>query len=135
MKKFHTAAGLGTIAAMAFAAGHVLAPPVEADLQSVENVVMRPSGSGDGETRWLAVHRINADRTPGSIVGYSRLRKGEIIDVGTILTEDIKPGEMLMLIVHSGPDGMVAGDFEAQPQSNAPVKTDGDRRISAVTAR
>ena len=119
MKSFHTAAGLGIIAAMAFSVGYVLAPSAGADERSVENVVRRTSGSVDADLRWLVVHRSNADRTPGPIVGYSRLRKDDIIDVAAILTEPVKPGETLILMVHSATDGIPAMGIEYVQGSEA----------------
>ncbi len=89
-----------------------MAPMVEPSNQSVANGVVSAEKVMAGQNGWLVVHRTDAEMKPGPVVGYAPLREGENIDVAAILTEEVKPGEMLMLMVHGEDGGMVTGGFE-----------------------
>ncbi|MBO0346207.1 DUF7282 domain-containing protein [Roseibium limicola] len=85
---------------------------------------------------WLVVHRTDADMKPGPVVGYAPLKKGENTDVAAILTEPVKSGEMLMLMLHGEEGGMKTGAFEYTlgAKEDGPVKVDGKLVMSVITA-
>ena len=65
------------------------------------------------ENGWLVVHRTGADHKPGPVVGYAPLKKGENAHVTALLSEPVKSGEMLMLMVHSEAGGSKTGMVDA----------------------
>jgi len=85
----------------------------------------------------MVVHRTDADMKPGPVVGYAPLRMGDNIDVAAILTEEIKTGEMLMLMVHSEAGGMVTGGFEYTlgAKEDGPIKVDDKLVMQVITAQ
>lgn len=137
MKNIITAAALSMIATAAFAAGHSMAPMVEASAQSVENGVVSAEKVVAGENGWLVIHRTGADMKPGLVVGHAPLRMGENMDVAAILTEDVKSGDMLMLMVHSEAGGMKTGIFEYTlgATEDGPVKMDDKLVMSVITVQ
>ncbi len=126
MKSFFLSTALIATTGMAFAAGHAMAPSVEAPNQSVANGVVSAEMVMAGQNGWLVVHRTDAEMKPGPVVGYVPLREGENIDVAAILTEEVKPGEMLMLMVHGEDGAVVTGGFEY----TLGAKEDGPIRIN-----
>jgi hypothetical protein len=85
----------------------------------------------------MVVHRTDASMAPGVVVGYAPLREGENIDVAAILTEEVAPGDMLMLMVHSEAGGNATGIFEytlGAPE-DGPIRVDGDLVMTIVTAQ
>ena len=82
------------------------------------------------------VHRTDAERQPGPVVGHAPLREGENIDVAAILTEEVKPGEMLMLMVHAETGGMQTGIFEYTlgAKEDGPIKIDDKLVMTVITA-
>jgi hypothetical protein len=74
---------------------------------------------------------------PGPVVGYAPLRMGENLDVAAILTEEVKPGEMLMLMVHSESGGMKTGGFEYTlgAKEDGPIKIDDKLVMQVITAQ
>lgn len=120
----------------AFAGGHAMAPSVEASDQPAASVV-----SADriiaGETGWLVVHRTDAAMKPGPVVGYAPLREGENIDVAAILTEDVQPGDMLMLMIHSEAGGNARGKFEYTlgAKEDGPIRVDDKLVMAVITIR
>jgi hypothetical protein len=74
---------------------------------------------------------------PGPVVGYAPLRMGENIDVAAILTEEIKTGEMLMLMVHSEAGGNVTGGFEYTlgAKEDGPIKIEDKLVMTVITAQ
>ncbi len=131
------AATLSLMTTAAFAAGHSMAPMVEATNQSVENGVVSAEKIVAGENGWLVVHRTQADMKPGPVVGHAPLRMGENMDVAAILTEDVKSGDMLMLMVHSEAGGMETGIFEYTlgAKEDGPVKIDDKLVMSVITVQ
>lgn len=128
---------LGT--ALAFAASAAVAqmtPMVEATDQSVSNGIVSASKVVAGENGWLVVHRTDAEMKPGPVVGYAPLRMGETMDVAAILQEEVQPGEMLMLMVHSEAGGMKTGVFEYTlgATEDGPIKPDGNLVMQVITA-
>jgi len=86
---------------------------------------------------WLVVHRTGETMKPGPVVGYAPLKKGENMDVSAILTEDVKSGDMLMLMVHAEDGGMKTGGFEYTlgAKEDGPIKKDGKLVMSTITAK
>ncbi|MGH1426273.1 MAG: DUF7282 domain-containing protein [Pseudooceanicola sp.] len=119
------------------AASHAMAPMVQASDQSVANGVVSADKVVAGENGWMVVHRTGSDMKPGPVVGYAPLRKGDNMDVAAILTEDVKPGDMLMLMVHSEAGGMKTGVFEYTlgAKEDGPIKPDGKLVMSVITAK
>lgn len=136
MKSFILSTALIATTGMAFAAGHAMAPMVDASNQSVSNGVVSADKVMAGQNGWLVVHRTDADMKPGPVVGYAPLREGENIDVAAILTEEVKPGEMLMLMVHGEDGGMVTGGFEYTlgAKEDGPIRIDDKLVMTVVTA-
>ena len=86
---------------------------------------------------WLVVHRTGETMKPGPVVGYAPLKKGENMDVSAILTEKVKSGDMLMLMVHAEDGGMKTGVFEYTlgAKEDGPIKNDGKLVMSTITAK
>lgn len=126
----------GLAAGMALAAGHGMAPMVDATDQDVSNGIVSAAKVVAGENGWLVVHRTDAGMMPGVVVGHAPLRMGENIDVAAILTEPVQPGEMLMLMVHAETGGMAAGIFEYTlgAKEDGPVRVDDQLVMQVVTA-
>jgi hypothetical protein len=137
MKTFLSALALTFAASGAFAAGHAMAPSVEAADQSIENGVVSAEKVVAAENRWMVVHRTDATMKPGPVVGYAPLRMGENIDVAAILTEEVKSGEMLMLMVHAETGGMKTGGFEYTlgAKEDGPIRVDGELVMATITAQ
>ena len=136
IRKTVLAATLIAAAGSAFAAGHAMAPMVEAGGQTVANGVVSADKVVAGKNGWLVVHRTDAEMKPGPVVGYAPLREGENIDVAAILTEEVKPGEMLMLMVHAETGGMQTGIFEYTlgAKEDGPIKIDDKLVMTVITA-
>ncbi|WP_416395570.1 hypothetical protein [Allohahella sp. A8] len=86
---------------------------------------------------WLVVHRTDKAMKPGPVVAYAPLKQGENTDVSAILTEPVKAGEMLMLMLHAEEGGMKTGIFEYTlgAKEDGPVKVDGKLIMAVVTAK
>lgn len=125
------------LGAPAFADGHAMAPAIAAADQSVENGVVSATSIKAAENGWLVVHRTDADMKPGPVVGHAPIRVGETTDVAAILTEQVQPGEMLMLMVHSEAGGNQTGIFEYTlgAKEDGPVKPDGQLVMAVITAQ
>ncbi|MEX5728745.1 hypothetical protein Ga0609869_002098 [Rhodovulum iodosum] len=137
MKHAILAALLTAAASGAFAAGHGMAPMVDARDQSVANGVVSAEKIVAGENGWLVVHRTDADMTPGPVVGHAPLREGENFDVAAILTEDVAPGDRLMLMVHGEAGGMKTGIFEYTlgAKEDGPIRIDDKLVMSVISAQ
>lgn len=131
-----TAAALTLSAGALYAAAHAT-PMVEAADQDVSNGVVSAEKVVAGQNGWLVVHRTDAEMKPGPVVGYAPLREGENTDVAAILQEEVMPGEMLMLMVHSEEGGMKTGVFEYTlgAKEDGPIKPDGNLVMKVVTAK
>ena len=134
---YSTAAAL----ALALTAGSALAddhgPMVKAMDQDVSNGMVSAAAVSAPENGWLVVHRTDADMKPGPVVGHAPLRAGMTEDVAAILTEDVKSGEMLMLMVHSEAGGMKTGIFEYTlgAKEDGPIKPGGNLVMQVITAK
>lgn len=136
MKSLLSVLALTASAGLAFAAGHAPAPAVEAVNQSVANGVVSAEMVTAAENGWLVVHRTDAEMKPGPVVGYAPLRMGENVDVAALLTEEVKPGEMLMLMVHAETGGMTTGGFEYTlgAKEDGPIRVDEKLVMAVITA-
>jgi len=112
-------------------------PMIEAADQDVSNGVVSAAAITANENGWLVVHRTDADMAPGPVVGHAPIRAGTTRDVAAILTEDVQPGDRLMLMVHSEAGGTRTGIFEYTlgAQEDGPVRVDGELVTSVVTAQ
>lgn len=86
---------------------------------------------------WLVVHRTDQAMKPGPVVGYAPLKKGTNKDVAAILTEPVKKGEMLMLMVHGEDGGSKTGIFEYTlgAKEDAPVRVDGKLVMTVISGK
>jgi hypothetical protein len=132
-----TTAAFAILATMGHAAGHAMAPGVEAADQDVSTGIVTASKVVAPANGWLVVHRTGDDMKPGPVVGYAPLREGETMDVAAILTEAVAPGEKLMLMVHGEDGGMTAGGFEYTlgAKEDGPIRVDGNLVMTVVTAK
>lgn len=137
MKTFVYAAAVSITATTAFAAGHGMAPMVEAEDQTVANGVVSASSVIAPANGWMVVHRTDAEMKPGPVVGYAPLREGENTDVAAILQEDVATGDMLMLMVHGEDGGMSTGVFEYTlgAKEDGPIKIDDKLVMKVITAQ
>lgn len=137
MKTQILAAAAICAATSAFAADHGMHPMVEAGDQSVANGVVSADKITAGENGWMVVHRTDAQMKPGPVVAYAPLRAGENIDVAALLTEEVMPGDMLMLMIHSEAGGTQTGVYEYTlgAKEDGPIKIDGKLVMAVITAR
>ena len=137
MKTFLLSSAVALTATAALAAGHGMAPAVNAMDQSVADGVVTAESVVADANGWLVVHRTGADMKPGPVVGHAPLRKGENADVAAILTEEVKSGDMLMLMVHGEDGGMSTGIFEYTlgAKEDGPVRVDGNLVMTVITAK
>tara|TARA_R110002110_G_scaffold86778_6_gene226498 strand:- start:628 stop:1044 length:417 start_codon:yes stop_codon:yes gene_type:complete len=119
----------------AHAGDHTLA--VKASDQDVSSGTVTASEIMADANGWLVVHRTDASKKPGPVVGHAPLRMGKNTDVAAILTEPVKKGEMLMLMLHGENGGNKTGIFEYSlgAKEDGPVKVDGKLVMSVVTAK
>jgi hypothetical protein len=131
-----TAIALTLSAGVAFAAAHAT-PMVEAVDQDVSNGVVSAQKVVAGENGWLVVHRTDAEMKPGPVVAYAPIRAGETADVAAILQEEVKSGEMLMLMIHAEQGGMKTGVFEYTlgAKEDGPIKPDGKLVMKVIAAK
>lgn len=127
----------GAIVTGAAYAGHHEEAKVWGDDQSVSDGTVTAKKVMAGENGWLVVHRTDKSMKPGPVVGHAPLKKGKNMDVSAILTEEVKPGEMLMLMVHSEDGGMKTGIFEYTlgAKEDGPIKMGGNLVMSVITAK
>ena len=107
-----TVAVLTMTSSLVFAAAHSVIPMIEAMDQDVSNGVVSARMVHADTNGWMVVHRTDADKKPGPVVGYAPLRMGQNIDVAAILQDSVAPGDMLMLMVHAEVGGTATGVFE-----------------------
>ncbi len=137
MTRFITAAAILSLSTgAAFAAAHAPAPAIEGANQDVSAGTVAASMVVAPQNGWLVVHRTDAEMKPGVVVAHAPLRMGENTDVAAILTEEVKSGEMLMLMVHGEDGGMAVGQFEYTlgAKEDGPIKVDGNLVMTVITA-
>ena len=124
------------IAGAAFAGGHA-APMVMGSDQDVSGGTVSAEKIVANANGWLVVHRTDAAMKPGPVIGHAPVRRGETSDVVAILTEEVKSGEMLMLMLHGEDGGMAMGSFEYTlgAKEDGPIKIDGQLVMATVTAK
>ncbi len=124
-------------ATAAIAAGHSMAPGVEAVDQDVSAGTVTAASVVAPANGWLVVHRTDAEMTPGPVVGYASLKEGENMDVAAILQEEVASGDMLMLMVHAEDGGMSTGVFEYTlgAKEDGPIRVDDKLVMTVVTAK
>jgi hypothetical protein len=134
MKLFTTTAALFLSTGVAFAAGDMM-QGVTASNQEVANGIVSAEKISAAQNGWMVVHRTNAEMKPGPVVGYAPIREGETLDVAAILTEPVKSGDMLMLMVHGEDGGNIVGNFEYTlgAKEDGPVKVDGKLVMTVIT--
>ena len=90
-----------------------------------------------GANGWLVVHRTNASKKPGPVVGHAPLKKGTNNNVTAILTESVKKGEMLMLMLHGENGGKKTGIFEYSlgAKEDGPIKVNGKLVMRVIRAK
>ncbi|WP_375193750.1 hypothetical protein [Marinobacter sp.] len=105
--------------------------------QSVANGVVSARKVVAEDNGWLVVHRTDEAMKPGPVVAHAPLRAGQNMDVAAILTEDVMPGDMLMLMVHSEAGGMKTGIFEYTlgAKEDGPIRKDGKLVMTTITAK
>lgn len=137
MEKLTLVIFFGMLTTGAFADGHAPAPSIESTNQSVSNGVVSADMVVAGENGWLVVHRTDASKKPGPVVGHAPLRMGKNMDVAAILTEDVAAGDMLMLMVHSEAGGMETGIFEYTlgAKEDGPIRVEDQLVMTVVTAQ
>lgn len=88
-----------------------------------------------GEDGWLVVHRTTAEMKPGAVVGHAALKAGENKDVSAKLDEEVKSGDMLMLMLHSD-NGPKKGEFEYTlgAKEDGPVRVNDKLVMTTITA-
>ena len=137
MKTFVTSSIFALTASIAMAAGHSMAPGVEAMDQDVSGGTVTAANVIAPANGWLVVHRTDSEMKPGPVVGYAPLKEGENMNVSAILQEDVAAGEMLMLMVHGEDGGMATGVFEYTlgAKEDGPIKPDGKLVMAVVSAQ
>ena len=105
--------------------------------QDVSGGTVTASEVNAGANGWLVVHRTNEAHKPGPVIGHAPLKKGSNSDVTAILTEPVKKGEMLMLMLHDEKGGSKTGIFEYTmgAKEDGPVKVDGKLVMTVNTAQ
>ena len=131
-----TACSVLVLTGSALAAHHAMSLSVKGSDQDVSSGTVTASEVTAGTNGWLVVHRTDG-RKPGPVVGHAPLRKGMNKDVAAILTEPVKRGEKLMLMVHGEAGGNKTGIFEYTlgAKEDGPVRVDGKLVMVVVTAR
>lgn len=135
----HIALGLGilTMTGTALAGGMSGKLAVKGSDQDVSGGTVSADMVMAQSNGWLVVHRTDKAMKPGPVVAYSPLKKGENHDVAAILTEPVKSGEMLMLMLHGEDGGMKTGIFEYTlgAKEDGPIKVDGKLVMDVITAK
>ncbi|NDV02718.1 DUF7282 domain-containing protein [Pseudoroseicyclus tamaricis] len=137
LNRFSAPAAAAALLLASAASAQDMTPMVEAMDQDVSNGVVSASMVTAAENGWLVVHRTDAEMAPGPVVGHAPIRVGETMDVAAILTEEVMPGEMLMLMVHSEAGGMETGIFEYTlgATEDGPVRVDDELVMQVITTQ
>lgn len=132
---FATVAALALSAGFASAGGHMMLK-VEGNDQDVSGGTVITASAVAATNGWLVVHRTDDTMKPGPVIGHAPLMKGENTNVVAILTEEVKPGEKLMLMLHGEEGGMQTGIFEYTlgAKEDGPVRVDGKLVMDVVSA-
>lgn len=135
MNRLYLAAAAAVLAvsganAMTSAAVVVADQSVSSGTVTAEKVTAEANG-------WLVVHRTDAEMKPGPVVGYAPLKAGDNMDVTSLLQEEVKAGDMLMLMIHSEAGGTKTGVFEYTlgAKEDGPVRVDDKLIMTVITAQ
>ncbi len=84
---------------------------------------------------WMVVHRTDGKK-PGPVVAHAPLKAGTNKNVTGILTEKVKKGEKLMVMLHSEASGKSTGIFEYTlgAKEDGPIKVDGKLVMQIIEA-
>lgn len=117
------------------AGGHMMS--VAGSDQDVSDGTVSATEVKSESNGWLVIHRTDESGKPGPVVGHAPLKKGVNKDVLAILTEPVKSGEQLMLMLHSEEGGTRTGIFEYTlgAKEDGPVKAHGKLVMTIITAR
>lgn len=130
---------IASTAAAAMMAGSAMAAgmAVKSSDQDVSSGTVTADSVMTEANGWMVVHRVKPDGKPGPVVGHAPLREGENTDVVALLTEPVKSGEQLMLMIHGEDGGSKTGVFEYSlgAKEDGPVKVDGKLVMQIVTAQ
>lgn len=123
------------LSASALAGGHSMG--VSASDQVVSGGTVTASEVLAEANGWLVVHRTDESGKPGPVVGHAPLKSGKNMDVTAILTEPVKKGEMLMLMLHGEAGGTKTGIFEYSlgAKEDGPIKNGGKLVMTVITAQ
>jgi hypothetical protein len=112
-------------------------PAVVASDQDVSSGTVTADKIMAEKNGWLVVHRTDSEMKPGPVVGYAPLRAGDNMDVTAILQEEVKAGDMLMLMVHGEDGGSKIGVFEYTlgAKEDGPVRVDDKLVMTVVTVK
>lgn len=137
MKKTFLASALLLMTATGASAQAQMEQKVTASDQDLSNGIVSADAVVAAENGWLVVHRTDAEMKPGPVVGYAPIRGGTTDDVAAILTEDVAPGDMLMLMVHSEAGGMKTGAFEYTlgAKEDGPIRVNDKLVMTTITAQ
>lgn len=127
-------AGLTLMSSVAIAQSGAIS--VKGSDQDVSGGTVVTSEVMAAENGWLVIHRTDGSK-PGPVVGHAPLRKGKNTDITAILTEPVKSGDKLMLMVHGEAGGTKAGIFEYTlgAKEDGPVRVDGKLVMTVITAK
>ena len=134
---FHGIAVAGMLVAGAAIAGGHSKLTVKGSNQDVSGGTVTASEVVANANGWLVVHRTDASKKPGPVVGHAPLKKGKNQNVSAILTDPVKKGDWLMLMLHGEAGGKKTGIFEYSlgAKEDGPVKVDGKLVMSIVRAK
>lgn len=127
-------AGLTVLSGVALAQSGAIS--VKGSDQDVSSGTVLTSEVMAGENGWLVIHRTDGSK-PGPVVGHAPLRKGKNTNVAAILTEPVKSGDKLMLMVHGEAGGAKTGIFEYTlgAKEDGPVRVDGKLVMTVISAK
>jgi hypothetical protein len=114
-----------------------MSPMVMAADQDVSNGIVSAQSVSAAENGWLVVHRTDAEMAPGPVVATRRSARAKPPTWPPILTEEVAPGDMLMLMVHSETGGTQTGVFEYTlgATEDGPIRIDDQLVMTVITAQ
>lgn len=129
------AAAMMLVAGGALAGAHAVLSVKGAD-QDVSGGTVTATSIVAPANGWMVVHRTDSSGKPGPVVGHAPLKAGMNENVTAILTEPVKKGDLLMLMLHGENGGMTTGIFEYSlgAKEDGPVKVDGKLVMDVVRA-
>jgi hypothetical protein len=137
IRKIFTIGAMGGFVLAASSAFAMTKLSVNGSDQDVSGGTVTASEIMAGANGWLVVHRTGEDHKPGPVVGHAPLKEGKNESVTAILTEPVKSGDMLMLMLHGEDGGSKTGIFEYTlgAKEDGPVKVDGKLVMTVISAK